>query len=86
MPIGCFRQRTFVQIFIVMEFKLNGNEFIPLNALLKMMNIAESGGQANMFITEGEVTVNGTVETAKRKKMRAGDEVTALGQTVKVVD
>ena len=67
-----------------MEFNLKGNEFIPLNALLKMMNVAESGGQANMFITDGEVKVNGEVETAKRKKMRAGDRVEALGQTIDV--
>ena len=67
-----------------MEFNLKGNEFIPLNALLKMMNVAESGGQANMFITDGEVKVNGEVETAKRKKMRAGDRVEALGQTIEV--
>lgn len=32
-----------------MIFHLKDNEFIPLNALLKMMNVAESGGQANMF-------------------------------------
>ena len=67
-----------------MEFNLKGNEFIPLNALLKMMCIAESGGQANMFITDGEVTVDGEVETAKRKKMRVGAVVTCLGQTVTV--
>lgn len=69
-----------------MEFKLNGNEFIPLNALLKMMNVAESGGHANMLITEGEVSVDGEVETAKRKKMRAGAVVVALGQTVTVLE
>ncbi len=67
-----------------MEFKLNGNEFIPLNSLLKMMNVAESGGQANMFITDGEVTVDGEVETAKRKKMRAGAVVVAMGETITV--
>ncbi len=67
-----------------MEFNLNGNEFIPLNALLKMVNIAESGGQANMFITDGEVQVNGEVETAKRKKMRAGAVVTIFDQTITV--
>ena len=67
-----------------MEFNLNGNEFIPLNALLKMVNIAESGGQANMFITDGEVSVNGEVETAKRKKMRAGDVVTIFDETIEV--
>lgn len=67
-----------------MEFNLNGNEFIPLNALLKMVNVAESGGQANMFITDGQVLVNGEVETAKRKKMRAGDEVNIFDQTILV--
>ena len=67
-----------------MEFNLNGNEFIPLNALLKMVNIAESGGQANGFITDGEVQVNREVETAKRKKMRAGAVVTIFDQTINV--
>lgn len=67
-----------------MEFSLNGNEFIPLNALLKMMNVAESGGQANLFITDGEVQVNGVVETAKRKKMRAGDVVEIFGERIDV--
>ncbi|MGB1004595.1 MAG: RNA-binding S4 domain-containing protein [Salibacteraceae bacterium] len=68
-----------------MEFNLNGNEFIPLNALLKMVNIAESGGQANMFITDGEVLVDGEVETAKRKKMRAGQVVSIFDETINVV-
>ncbi|MEX0811460.1 MAG: RNA-binding S4 domain-containing protein [Chitinophagales bacterium] len=69
-----------------MEFKLNGNDFIPLNALLKIVNIAESGGQANMFITEGEVSIDGKLESAKRKKVRAGQVVTVFDKTVKVVD
>lgn len=67
-----------------MEFNLNGNEFIPLNALLKMVNIAESGGQANQFITNGEVKVNGNKETAKRKKMRVGDIVDIFDQSIAV--
>ena len=67
-----------------MEFKLNGNEFIPLNALLKMVNVAESGGQANMFITDGEVSVDGEIETAKRKKMRVGQIVTVFDETIEV--
>ena len=68
-----------------MEFQLNGNEFIPLNALLKMMNIAQTGGHANVMITNEEVLVNGEIETAKRKKIRQGDQVEALGQTIQVV-
>lgn len=69
-----------------MEFQLNGNEFIPLNALLKMMNVAESGGQANLIITDGEVQVNGDVETAKRKKIRSGDKVEVFGEVITVVE
>ena len=69
-----------------MEFKLNGNEFIPLNALLKTVDIAESGGQANMFISDGEVSIDGKLETAKRKKVRAGQVVTIFDKTVQVLD
>ncbi len=58
-----------------MEFELNGKEFIELNKLLKILALVESGGQANLFITEGHVQVNGEVETAKRKKMRAGNVI-----------
>lgn len=68
-----------------MEFKLNGNEFIPLNALLKLVDIAESGGQANMFIAEGEVSVDGVLETAKRKKIRAGQVVAVFDKTIQVI-
>jgi ribosome-associated protein len=68
-----------------MEFQLNGNEFIPLNALLKMMNIAQTGGHANVMITNEEVLVNGEIETAKRKKIRIGDRVEAQGTTITVV-
>ena len=58
-----------------MEFELNGKEYIELNKLLKILSLVESGGQANLFITEGQVQVNGELETAKRKKMRAGDVI-----------
>ena len=57
---------------LLMAFELNGKEFIELNKLLKIMGLVESGGQANLFIAEGQVQVDGEVETAKRKKMRAG--------------
>lgn len=67
-----------------MKFDLEGHEFIALNALLKMVQIAESGGQANLFITEGEVLVNGEVETAKRKKIRSGDTVEIFGELIEV--
>ncbi len=59
----------------MMEFNLAGHPFIELNKLLKMLNLVESGGEANYLISEGIVVVNGMVEFQKRKKLREGDVV-----------
>ena len=60
-------------------------EFIPLDKLLKLMNVVVSGGEAHMIIQEGMVTVNGVKETQKRKKMRVGDKAEFDGQVIEVV-
>lgn len=52
-----------------------GEDHIPLNALLKALGWAYSGSDANAFIVDGMVKVNGTIELQKRKKIRAGDRV-----------
>lgn len=59
----------------MIEFELQGKDFIPLNNLLKFLNLVMSGGEANQMIENGEVKVNGIVEMQKRKKLRAGDKV-----------
>jgi len=51
-------------------------EPIELNKLLKFEALVSSGGEANQVIVEGLVSVNGKVETRKRKKIVAGDIVT----------
>lgn len=56
-------------------FHLKGKEYIELNKLLKLLNLVESGGEANICIEDGEVTVNGAVELRKRNKLRPGYEV-----------
>jgi len=66
------------------QFELDGSPFIPLNNLLKVMQLVETGGEANICITEGEVTVNGAVELQKRKKIRTGDIVVFDGRRVEV--
>jgi ribosome-associated protein len=53
-------------------FDLEGQEYIELNHLLKVLTLVNSGGEANMFITNGDVIVNDVVETRKRNKVRAG--------------
>jgi len=68
-----------------MEFDLENHQFIELNKLLKILNLVESGGQANMVITEGEVQLNGTTETRKRKKLFSGDVVEFMDERVEIV-
>jgi len=72
----------------MLEFELRGHDFIPLNDLLKILRLVGTGGEANIRISEGEVLVNGAVETQKRKKLRAGDVVEFDGREVviKVLD
>ena len=60
-----------------MDFKVDG-EFIKLDSLLKAANVVSSGGEAKMLILNGEVLVNGEVETRRGKKIRSGDEVICL--------
>jgi ribosome-associated protein len=57
-------------------------EFIELYALLKLESLSASGGEAKFFIAEGNVRVNGVVETRKRKKIIAGDTVEFAGETL----
>jgi ribosome-associated protein len=57
------------------EFDLEGHEFIELNKLLKLIKMVGSGGEANARIENGEVMVNGAIETRKRNKLRLGDVV-----------
>ncbi|MFT6137426.1 MAG: ribosome-associated protein [Salibacteraceae bacterium] len=66
-----------------MEFELT-TEYIELNKLLKLLGWVESGGFANMVISDGLVAVNGDTETRKRKKLRAGETVEFKGKKVTI--
>jgi ribosome-associated protein len=59
-------------------------EPIELCQFLKFGGLAATGGEAKVAISAGKVLLNGTVETQKRKKLRAGDQVTFGGQTLVV--
>lgn len=67
-----------------MELKLRG-EHIALCDLLKLAGIADSGGRGKLMIASGEVTVDGQPESRKTAKIRAGQTVRCMGQTVRVV-
>lgn len=65
-----------------MEYFEIRDEFIELNKLLKVMGVYATGGEANVAITEGEVMVDGQVETRKRNKIKPGMVVTAQGRDI----
>ncbi|MDP1733349.1 MAG: RNA-binding S4 domain-containing protein [Sulfuritalea sp.] len=51
------------------------SEFIELNALLKVLGLASSGGAAKVMIGAGQVQVDDQVETRIRRKLRGGEVV-----------
>ncbi|MDO5018365.1 MAG: S4 domain-containing protein YaaA [Lagierella massiliensis] len=59
------------------EIKIS-TEFIKLEQLLKLVNIASSGGMAKELILSEKVLVNDNIETRRGKKLRPGDKVQYL--------
>ena len=57
---------------------------IKLDQFLKWRGLVETGGQAKHLIQEGQVQVNGQVETRRGRKLHAGDIVTFDGQSLTV--
>ncbi|MGN0522116.1 MAG: RNA-binding S4 domain-containing protein [Eubacterium sp.] len=53
-------------------------DFIRLDAFLKFKGIAQTGGEAKLFIQDGIIKVNGEICTARGKKIRNGDIVSAF--------
>ena len=68
----------------MLKFTLNG-EYIPLIQLLKATNLVQTGGEAQMVVTEGEVKYNGDIDYRKRLKVKRGDIVEFNGQQIEVV-
>ena len=65
------------------DFKLEG-EFIPLIQLLKASHLVQSGGEAQMVVSEGWVKYNGEVDLRKRLKVRRGDTVEYNGIIINI--
>lgn len=59
-------------------------DYIELAQLLKHANWVGTGGEAKLAIQEGDVTVNGEVETRRGKKIRPGDIVSYGEETIQV--
>src|SRR5262245_23862289 len=48
-------------------------EYVTLAQAVKVVGLADSGGQAKFLVRTGEVRVNGAPETQPGRKLRAGD-------------
>ncbi|GKT07160.1 RNA-binding S4 domain-containing protein [Desulforhabdus sp. TSK] len=65
------------------RFKLE-SEYIELSKLLKVTGLCDSGGMAKVAIVEGQVKVDGSVETRKGRKIRKGQVVELAGNRIEV--
>lgn len=61
------------------------DEFIKLGQLLKLAGLTSSGVEAKIVIQDGQVKVNGEVETRRGKKIFPQDVVEFQGQEVTVI-
>lgn len=60
------------------------DEFIKLGQAMKLAGLVDSGVDAKVVITEGQVLVNGEVDIRRGRKLYPGDTFTYEGQTIKV--
>lgn len=61
------------------------DEFIKLGQALKATNLVEDGVEAKYVIQDGEVLVNGEVDTRRGRKLYDGDVISFHGEEIKIV-
>ncbi|MDF2503222.1 MULTISPECIES: S4 domain-containing protein YaaA [Clostridium] len=66
------------------EIKIDTN-IIKLDSFLKWAGIASQGSEAKFFIKNGDVKVNGTIETQRGKKLSKGDLIEFNGNQYKII-
>ncbi|WP_156254236.1 RNA-binding S4 domain-containing protein [Pseudactinotalea terrae] len=60
------------------------DESIRLGQLLKLAGLVDDGGLARLVIANGEVRVDGEVETRRGAQIRVGQVVQYADQTVRI--
>ncbi len=60
-------------------------EPVELYKVLKFEALVGSGGEAKIVIDNGQVLLNGVVETQRRKKIVSGDTIEFMGEKLKIV-
>ena len=59
-------------------------EMIRLGQFLKLAGLVDSGAEAKEVIADGLVLVDGSVDTARGRQLRAGAVVSLRGESVRV--
>ena len=57
---------------------------VTLGAFLKVAGVVMTGGHAKLIVQEGQVLVNGEVETRRGRKLAEGDVVGVGGREYRV--
>ena len=65
-----------------MEEIILRDDFIKLGQAIKAAGLVESGVEAKIVIQDGEVKVNGVVETQRGKKLFGGEVVEYNGSSI----
>lgn len=65
-----------------MEEIILRDDFIKLGQAIKASGLVESGVEAKIVIQDGEVKVNGVVETQRGKKLFGGEVVEYNGSSI----
>ena len=61
-------------------------DYIKLDSFLKLANLVMSGGEAKIMIQEGQISVNGAVETRRGRKLYPGDTIALTGSASFVIE
>lgn len=60
------------------------DDFIKLGQAIKAAGLVESGVEAKIVIQDGEVKVNGAVETQRGKKLTGGEIISYNCEEIKI--
>jgi ribosome-associated protein len=66
------------------EIKIE-TEIIKLDSFLKWCGAASLGGEAKVYIQNGDVKVNGAIEYQRGKKLKKGDTIEFDGESYKII-
>lgn len=67
-----------------MEIITIRDDFIKLGQAMKLGGMVGSGVDAKFVIQDGQVQVNGQVETQRGKKLHEGDVITFNGESIQI--